>query len=408
MTPRLRIFACVTTLFVTSPARALPVELLGLGDLPGGAFFSQPRGISADGTTVVGLSATEAGSQAFRWTRVGGMQGLGYLPAASPWSEASAVSGDGSVVVGFSYVGPQDRPHPFRWENGAMSDLGTLEGTLDVGYAHGVSDDGSTIVGWSHSARGAEAFRWEPGTMSGLGDLDGGVFSSVAYDASSDGSVVIGEANGSVTNHAVRWAGGPPEPLGDLPGGAASSVAYAVSADGATIVGRGESGAGHEAFRWFAGTMTGLGDLPGGSFWSDAYAVSADGSVVVGTGNGLDDPAAFIWDEQHGMRKLADVLRTDFGVDLKGWTLLSAVGISADARTITGWGVNPIGHPEAWIVSIPEPAAAPALLVSGLFAIRRIGRRLGPSGRISKALIRGPATGPFHAVSQRPSRFRRH
>lgn len=87
-----------------------------------------------------------------------------------------------------------------------------------------------------------------------------------------------------------------------------------------------------------------LGYLPGGSFFfSEAYSVSADGSVVVGvSGN-----EAFIWDSANGMRSLQTVLTSDFGLDLAGWHLRGATGISADGQTIVGYGNNPSGNNEA-------------------------------------------------------------
>ena len=39
----------------------------GLGDLPGGSFYSTAYGVSADGSVVVGLSGSASGPEAFRW-----------------------------------------------------------------------------------------------------------------------------------------------------------------------------------------------------------------------------------------------------------------------------------------------------------------------------------------------------
>ena len=50
---------------------------------------------------------------------------------------------------------------------------------------------------------------------------------------------------------------------------------------------------------------------------------------------------AFIWDNANGMRKLKDVLVNDFGLDLTGWTLTIARGISDDGLTIVGDGIKP-------------------------------------------------------------------
>jgi hypothetical protein len=45
------------------------------------------------------------------------------------------------------------------------------------------------------------------------------------------------------------------------------------------------------------------------------------------------------------------------GVDLTGWTLQQAVGVSADGRTLTGTGTGPMGS-QAWIATLP-PAQGP-------------------------------------------------
>src|SRR5690606_6293045 len=71
--------ALAVALAAAAPAAADPF-FLGLGDLPGGSFWSEARGVSADGSTVIGFSLRENGQEAFRWTEAGGMVGLGVLP----------------------------------------------------------------------------------------------------------------------------------------------------------------------------------------------------------------------------------------------------------------------------------------------------------------------------------------
>ena len=161
--------------------------------------------------------------------------------------------------------------------------------------------------------------------------------------------------------------------LGDLPGGGSGSVVSGVSADGSVVVGSGNSASGSEAFRWTqAGGMVGLGDLPGGGFISQAYGVSADGSVVVGIGNSTSGGEAFIWDEANGMKSLESILIAQSVGGIEGWSLRHAYDISADGRTIVGYGINPSGDTEAFIATIPEPNTA-LLLGVGLasLAVRR-------------------------------------
>ena len=56
------------------------------------------------------------------------------------------------------------------------------------------------------------------------------------------------------------------------------------------------------------------------------------------------------------MRELKAVLETEFGLDLDGWELQSARGISANGLVIAGQGINPDGEYEAWIATLPEPS----------------------------------------------------
>jgi probable HAF family extracellular repeat protein len=143
----------------------------------------------------------------------------------------------------------------------------------------------------------------------------------------------------------VWFGGGPPVALGVLPG-SSNSAASGVSADGSVVVGRSDG----RAFRW---TGAGMVDLGAFDATDPAVAVSADGAIVVGRDSTV---GAFIWDPVHGMRELRTVL-LGLGVELNGWTLTHAVGVSADGRTIVGNGTNPAALPEAWIAFLGDPVS---------------------------------------------------
>ena len=228
-----------------------------------------------------------------------------------------------------------------------------------------------------------EAFRWtnEEGLV-GLGSLSANRIST-GYGVSADSSVVVGEAgfaNSTPTSVGIqvfRWtaAGGMVGLNDSLPENTYRSWGYDVSADGSVFVGekynpQGEVVRRNEAFYWSAATgLVSLGDLPGGGYTSVVHAVSADGSVIVGMGS-TGSPAAFIWDQTNGMRTLQNVLIDDYGLDLGGWTLGGADGISDDGKTIVGWGRNPDGSADAWIATIPEPATL-SLLGLGCYVLLR-------------------------------------
>ena len=67
-------------------------------------------------------------------------------------------------------------------------------------------------------------------------------------------------------------------------------------------------------------------------------------------------------------------------MNLDGWELQSATGISADGRTIVGTGVFN-GRDQAWTATIPEPSSlilgvAAALVVAFVLYLRcRLGQR---------------------------------
>ncbi len=329
----------------------------GLGDLPGGAFASEANGVSADGLVVVGLGISVSGIEAFRWTAAGGMVGLSDLPGVPFVSFANGVSADGTVVVGRGVSTSGNEA--FRWTSaGGMVGLGDLPGGIFSGAgATGLSADGSVVVGGSRSGgASSEAFRWTAvGGMVGLGHLPGGFFSqSTAFGISGDGAVIVGLSTFASENsgdfQAFRWtAAGGMVGLGDLPGISVRSTAFATSADGSVIVGRGFSAIGNEPFRWTTTEgMVGLGHLPGLS-GGQASAVSTDGSVIVGSMMPVALPGAFVWTAVDGMRSIQDILVNDLGLDLTGWILEEATGVSADGQTIVGTGINPAGNDEAWI-----------------------------------------------------------
>jgi probable HAF family extracellular repeat protein len=312
------------------------VILIGLGNLGSVSFTSEANGVSADGSVVVGHGNSASGPEAFRWEDTGTcaldntgpdpcMVGMGDLAGVSFRSRASGASANGSVVVG-SASSTLSLYEAFRWDaGGGMVGLGLITGHLSSSSASASSADGSVVVGYGNSASGAEAFRWTSGGgMVGLGNLPGGFVNSHAYGVSANGSVIVGESRVSST-----W----------------------------------------EAFRWTqAGGMVSLGDLPGGNVRSRAYGVSADGSVVVGIGDSAAGYEAFVWDSANGMRTIHQVL-TNAGIDLTGWTLTRANGVSADGRAVVGYGTNPLGRKEAFLAVLPAESngePVPALPSSGI------------------------------------------
>jgi probable HAF family extracellular repeat protein len=362
------VWAAVASIAAAAPSRA-DVSFRGIGHTDTELFENAAYGLSANGQVLVGYYTPPDGPHGFRWTLAEGLIGLGLIQEGDINSTARAASADGTFVIG---DGAKLRGHDaFRWSAASgMVSLGNLRGVARFfgnSTAHDVSDDGAVVVGVSENPDfNGEAFLWtEAAGMLGLGDLPGGIFDSVAFGVSGDGQVVVGQSNSVLGDEAFRWTllGGMVG-LGDFPGGLESSAATDASGNGSVIVGWGtassvENAEGYQsqAFRWTEETgLVNLGDLPGGRFFSQANAVSADGSVVVGQATSGNAPQtggleAFVWTHRTGMRSVRDVLAAA-NVDMSGWVLTSATGVSSDGRIVAGFGEHD-GRGEAWIATLP-------------------------------------------------------
>ena len=94
--------------------------------------------------------------------------------------------------------------------------------------------------------------------------------------------------------------------------------------------------------------MVSIGHLPGRRT-THPGGVSANGTIIVGASYvDRTQATAFIWDAAHGMRSLESVLETEYGLDLAGWHLQNASGITPDGSAVVGWGNNPAGQQEAF------------------------------------------------------------
>jgi probable HAF family extracellular repeat protein len=364
------ICATALALSATTSLAAVP-SFTPLGDLPGGETLSRAFDLSADGSVVVGLGSSANGTEAFRWSAATGIQGLGDLPGGGFQSVAQGVSPDGQFVVGYG-TSASDFQAFRRGSDGVMVNLGDLPGGLVRSEANDASVGALVVVGHSSSANSGsdpsdfEAFRWTAQTgMVGLGDLPGGRFHSEALAVSDDGSVVVGAGRtlsdrGTPTSTAFRWtAATGMQPLARLPDSIGDHAALDVSADGSVVVGYGANDLGYRPLRWSGAGVQDLGQLNG--LPTLATATNADGSVVAG--RAYDSSDLFVWDQVSGMRSVKSIL-TAAGVLPAGWELDDITAMSADGLTLAGWGHNPSGATEAFVLTVPEPDTG-LLLLSG-------------------------------------------
>ncbi len=273
---------------------------------------------------------------------------------------------DPFVVGTYESDGSSFEPyHAFRYDldTDEFQDLGAFGGPAGTSSALGVNIDGAVVVGASTLTTAGEspwqAFRWtEALGLQNLGSISPNSYSE-ARATSHDGTVVVGgtyvpapKVGDYDVFHAFRWVlSNPATGAGvftDL--GPATYEAWAVNNDGSVVVGIGN----RHAFRWTqAGGAVDLGVLPGHTN-SMATAVSADGKVVVGISSSnfitptfpvagpqfdRNGSRAFRWTQATGMRDL-NTLLADTGVDLTGVTLIAALGLSHDGKTISGTAVQ--------------------------------------------------------------------
>jgi len=333
-----------------------------LPNLPGGTSGSA-RAASADGSVVIGWSNTGT-QKAVRWVNLGNPEVI-PMPAAYPGQTyTSGISSDGSVIVGtVGYDTPS--PRAFRWAAGSPEAqiLAAAPGILVLTDARGVSADGLTIVGsgkavnpqsgvlagvagrWT-AATGGVALGWLPGSTSSFGQA-----------ISRDGSVIVGGSDG-----AFRWSSsGGIQSLGTLPAGYADWYSSCTSAGGSIVAGTAGVISGSSTpsvpFWWMQATGPQFPALlpdASNTFVSD---LCGDGLVMVGTTYrpGPQGFAATIWTPDGGVQHIRTFLLDRYGLHLPPtWFLTGAIGISADKRSIVGYGSDG-AQQRAWVIRFPTP-----------------------------------------------------
>ena len=331
----------------------------GIGSLEGNS--GQARAVSADGTVVVGTSTTAGQDRAIRWTSAGGITALGSLGAGD--SRANAASTNGDVIVGRAFNGNTNEA--FRWSAGSgMIGLGVL--SQDGSEALGVSGDGAVVAGFDGLVgRGCttarlsgtsdcppqigteQAFVWRATTgMQQLPRLPEDPFAR-AHAVSTDGSTVIGTSFQYIERTLSSAGVGIflVDPVGASTFWDADNTIGTIAPSDARPLG---ITANDEVY--FDNQQIGpiSGPLRPLSSGLDTAAVAADGTTAVGQAQTFNTAAAFRGQLVH----LKPLLIQFFDLDLTGWVLREATGISADGLTIVGNGLNPLGEEEGWIAQL--------------------------------------------------------
>lgn len=304
----------------------------------------QLTGLSRNGR-VASLYTVDTG---WRWAKDVGVTRVDDFAEATglnSWGQALAggtLDGDGNQVAALANSNSNLAGGPIvigPWSGGIA-----VDGFLSKTY--GVSDNGVAVgLAEGETGRGF-AFRWtESEGMTKL-PVNRPDSASRANAASADGGVIVGwndQDNGFRSG--VVWKDGEAIDLADADG-VPVGEALAVTRDGRIVVGERAFNLAtfqFEGWRWTEeGGIESLGCYQS-AFGCDPFsprAVSDDGSVVVGDAVSGGGYVAVVWTQAGGVQKLADYLAANGTAAPDGWNLQSASGISADGRTIGGWGVS--------------------------------------------------------------------
>jgi hypothetical protein len=277
-----------------SLARATLIDLEDYTTSTG--LLAEPALLAANGTAV-GLSPTSASTTLARKTPGGELEELGSLPFALNRVLLKGVSPDGSTIVGYG-ITEDNVQRPFRWTQagGLVLDLPDLPQNADQASVNAVSSDGNVFAGLALQGSSAVAlYRWSAagGFSQAALPLD---FIEPGLDRtimalSADGSALTGlmALSGSVEFGAFRWT----EATGAVaitPG--VESMGTLLSGDGSVLIGNTLDSSEYGIFVWTAAqgarplrtTLESAGvDLRGWQI-SSPSAISADGRIMVGGG----------------------------------------------------------------------------------------------------------------------------
>ncbi len=304
----------------------------------------------------------------------------------------------GSTVVGTYFLGTVS--YSVQWLAEVLDSVDDGDYVAIPDFGGGASDmaaldvtaDGLIMVGYGNTKRGEKAFYADMSdpllpVVKQLTIQDAVTLqtlrSSSAEAVSADGTIIAGygstkKANRAFVTMSEDWGAEEPVLVSTiLPmlGGGKFAEAYAMTPDGAVIAGRSDSPKGPVACIWFQddeeawvikelgalakknknAVATGIAYRPG-SRVGELMVVGYSNTVLYGseafvwTGNPVieDDEIGYFYDLEYILTKTGAGEESTMG---SSWILYEATGVSAAGDRIVGWGVNPEGGIEAWVVT---------------------------------------------------------
>jgi hypothetical protein len=283
----------------------------GLQQLGGGCFSGQTS-ISGDGSTIVGciIDPVTGIQEAAVWLGGTDWKGLGSVDGAVPCgfdlSSSWSVDHTGTTAVGLVWLADVCRAHAGAWDlvnGGPAKDLGShVDGQAT--RANTISGNGKIIAGWQDSpVKGRIGAKWGPSGNRLVTTEDGqnlGEVLQVNYDGSAMTGVnyPIGADEGWVWTKRGGYqviSTGPDHPI---------AIPVCINDSGSQV--------GGTAREFVTGAQRGFVFANGQLVWMDEYFAA------------------------HGLAE--------------GWLIFSVTAMSGDGRTLAGFGLNPDGFLEGFVV----------------------------------------------------------
>ena len=271
--------------------------------------------MSADGSVIVGNLPDEVTGECQphrydgngQWTAMGGEPGA--LPCGS--GIASSYDTNNDTAVGLFWTAQLCRAIGGTWDVNAAMAGPRLDSTVPnrPTRGNGITQDGSVIVGWQDQETGFRtAAKWVNGVQEFILDNEGRLVGE-ALGVNSDGTVIYGAGyQGNVGGTGQGWL-----------------------------------------YREGEGMMPmGVGAV-GRNIQSPVVDATEDGSTAIGITRNFDAfiQYGWIWNEQQGWQKFDDFLK---GWGVRGWRDTIPSAISADGTVIGGYGINPDGAVQGFIL----------------------------------------------------------
>lgn len=318
--------------------------------VPFGETYLTPMDMNGDGSVIVGRGYF--GIPTFRYTTAGGLEILGGGCGAG----TASVSEDGNTILS-CIQRPDGVEVAAAWTGSDWQDLGSVPGAVncDANLSSGwdLSGDGRTAVGlvWLAQQCRAHAGAWDlvnGGPATDLGSLYEGR-SSRANAVNFDGSIIAGWQDDDFGRTGAKWVNGVETPVLTEAGEPVGEVQF-VNGDGSVMVGNNYPYGTFNSWIWTAKRGFTAINSPSTLYQPFAIDATEDGSIVVGVARDRQgNPKGFFWTANGSKFTWMDDYLAKKGL-APGWKIGAVSAISGDGRTLAGYGINPNGDVEGFVL----------------------------------------------------------